>query len=97
MKKDKMSDVLRECFRELYLASTPSVNFDDLVANATINEYGEKDIPFNDHLISESKFYEILKSVLKKSNLTKWEKHIVEKECFLGCSPKFESDKNEIK
>jgi len=44
---------LMHCYRELYANATPSASFDELLKNATINDRGQKEIPFLDYEIEE--------------------------------------------
>ncbi len=59
---------LRECYRKLYKASTPSADYDELLKNATINENGQKVIDYNAHEICEYEFSEIMSDVIKEYN-----------------------------
>lgn len=91
MKITKEEKLMLECYRQLFAASTPPADFDELVENATINERGQKEIPFMDHEIDQKEFEEIVDSILKSSRLSKWRKEMVKRSVLLGCSPKFKS------
>ncbi len=60
MKQNKIDDALFDCYRELFANSTPKGDFDQLVENATINDRGQKEIPFDDYEIGEARFQEII-------------------------------------
>ena len=71
MKQNKIDDALFDCYRELFANSTPKGDFDQLVEDATINDRGQKEIPFDDYEISEAKFQEIIVDTLKKHKVPK--------------------------
>ena len=89
----KEEQLMLECYRQLFAASTPPADFDELVENATLNQFGQKEIPFMDYEIDEDKFIEIVDSILKKSRISKWKRDIIKRTVLLGCSPKFTSHK----
>ena len=49
MKQNKIDDALFDCYRELFANSTPKGDFDQLVEDATVNDRGQKEIPFDDY------------------------------------------------
>ena len=78
------------CYRELFANATPSASFDELLKNATTNDRGQKEIPFLDYEIEESKFDEIIDDTIKVYKI----KGAILKQSFkntilFGCSPKF--------
>ena len=83
-------NIILECYNLLYENSTPSINFNELMEKAELNEYGQKIIPFNDHCISEELFYEIINSISKKYKLNRTIKEKLITTLLLGCSPRFE-------
>jgi len=76
-----------ECYRELYLKSNPSADFDKLVENASLNERGEKEISFNDYVIDDNHLHEIIEKHAKKIK-PKWKQVRFKNTILLGCSPK---------
>ena len=79
--------IVEHCYIDMYRYSTPRGDFRELVKNAKLNESGEKDIPFNDYLIEQDKYYSILRfyqSFLKE----KYYKQVLSNQIHLGCSPK---------
>jgi hypothetical protein len=64
-KKNEELAVL-ECYRRLFKASTPSGNFDELMANAYVDEKGSKHIPFNDYEIEDEHMQSIIQDVIKE-------------------------------
>lgn len=80
---------IHECYKRLYKASTPSVDFDELVQNATINKLGEKVIDFNSYEIDHEMFSEIVKKVIKEYKIEIWKRQLFKNTIMLGCSPKF--------
>lgn len=89
MRQNKIDDALFDCYRELFANSTPVGDFDKLVENATINERGQKEIPFDDYEISEVRFQEIIVDTLKKHKVPKSLHHSFSVAIHLGCSPRF--------
>jgi hypothetical protein len=81
---------IMHCYRELYANATPPASFNELLENATVNEQGQKVIPFLDYEIEESKFDEIIDDTIKVYKI----KGTILKQSFkntilFGCSPKF--------
>lgn len=89
-RKEVLMDAIFDCFRNMYKASTPSGDFDELMANAPINERGQKDIPFMDYEISSQEYDKILDMFLndKKLKMTTLERKAFSQAIHLGCSPK---------
>jgi hypothetical protein len=77
------------CYTELYKQSTPSANFQELMDNATINETGQKEIPFLNYEIEEEVCDRIIGSIIKKYKFKDWEAKGFRASIILGCSPKF--------
>ena len=88
----KLKAIVLDIYRILYRESTPQADFDELVANATINERGEKEIDFMAYEISPSKFEFLMEAEIKKHKLTKREKGNIRSTIWLGCSPKYKYD-----
>jgi hypothetical protein len=86
---DKLEKVVLHCYKELYKMSTPSADFDELVKNASINQFGQKEIPYMDYEIEEALFHSILHKVLSKYKLDTWDIDRIKNTIYLGCSPKF--------
>lgn len=85
----KEEEAMRECYRKLYKASTPSADFDELLKNATINENGQKVIDYNAHEICEYEFSEIMSDVIKEYKIRTHRQDLFKNTILLGCSPKF--------
>jgi hypothetical protein len=78
-----------ECYRRLYKASTPSANFDELMAKAYVDENGMKHIPFNDYEIEDEYLRDIIEDVIKEYKI----KPAIRQQAFrltihFGASPK---------
>ena len=89
MKTNKIDEALWDCYRELFANSTPTGDFDKLVETATINEMGQREIPFDDYEIDEARFQEIIKETLAKHKVPKRLHQAFSIEIHLGCSPRF--------
>lgn len=88
----KEQKIIWQIYRELYKASTPSADFDELVNSAEKNKLGQKIIPFNDYEISLEDYQEIIESNLKGQRLTKLKKQAIRNSCALGVSPRFKKE-----
>ena len=84
----KTDKIMLDIYRELYLNAEPSADFDELVANAELNERGQKDIHFMNYEISQEKEEEIIEKHLKKSRLPLYTKKAIRIGILLGASPK---------
>lgn len=84
----KWDKVLHETYELLFKASEPSVDFNNLVENASINERGEKEIPFMDYEIDEDVMSGIMESQVKKYKMKPYDKRGFNIAIYLGCSPK---------
>lgn len=88
MKKDKEDEILLEMYRRAYKASTPSGDFDKMLAEAEINELGQKVIPFNDYECEMEVLEQIVKDVIKEYKVPKHRQEAFRVSFMLGCSPK---------
>jgi len=93
MTNKSIDKAIMYCYRELFANSTPSVSFDELLKNSTINQEGQREIPFMDYEIEESNFNEIVNDTIKVYKI----KGSILKQNFrntilLGCSPKFKKN-----
>ena len=80
-------ELVKETYRELYQNCTTPVNFDLLVEQAEIDEFGHKRIPYNKYFIDEVLAKEIIARNMKEMRLTKYEKQAFNFEMCLGCGP----------
>lgn len=87
MKKNKEEQLMWDCYRELFANSEPVGDFDELVESATINERGEKVIPFMDYEIEANRLEEITMKYAEKLK-PKWKQQRFKNSIYLGCSPK---------
>ena len=93
MKKDEK--IIHELYRRSFAASTPKGDWDELLANATTNDRGEKEIPFMDYECELDVMEQILTDVLKENRVPKWRRRQFETAFWLGCSPKTKITKDE--
>jgi hypothetical protein len=81
---------ITHCYRELYANATPPASFDELLENATVNEQGQKVIPFLDYEIEEDVFEEIVEDTIKVYKINRsYLKQSFRFTILMGCSPKF--------
>ena len=90
MTRKNIDKALMHCYRELFANATPPASFDELLKNSTVNDRGQREIPFMDYEIEESVFDEIVEDTTKLYKI----KHKILKQSFrntilMGCSPKF--------
>ena len=92
MKKHNWDKVIHATYKELYEHAEPSVDFDDLLINAEINERGQKIIPFMDYEISDAVMSEIMDAFKKEYHMSKRNQYMYDVTILLGCSPKSKFD-----
>lgn len=85
MTDKKLESIIHDIYVELYLNSTPPANFDELVANAKVNERGQKEIPFMDYYLPIEDMEKIIAKKCKKIN--KYWANKIRNTIFMGCSP----------
>jgi ABC-type iron transport system FetAB permease component len=84
-KEDK---ILWEIYKRLFAASTPKGDFEELVANAIIDDEGRRHIPFMDYVIEQDVMDNIIETVLKENRVRKDQRGKYKTSVYLGCSPK---------
>lgn len=88
MRRLNWHKIIHDTYVELYKNAEPQADFDELVKSATINELGEKVIPFDDYEISMSSVDSIIKSFIKRYKINKYMSEQYSRHIYLGCSPK---------
>lgn len=84
--KEKLWDICMDIYREMYIHSTPTADFDKLISNGVT----KNPMWFTDYILSLEKSESIINKHCTTHKLTKYEKSRVSQELYLGCSPKFE-------
>ena len=84
----KLEKIVWDIYRILYKESTPQADFDELVANATTNKRGEKEIDFMAYEIPHKMLEELMETEMSKHKLTKRDRYAIRVCVLLGCSPK---------
>lgn len=88
--KKKLTEVIKDIYRELYANATPPGDFDKIVEEAEVVD-GLKQIPYMDYEIDG----ELLEGIMRKhcliNKLSKSCRDAVRFEVLLGCSPKTKS------
>jgi hypothetical protein len=87
MKKSKIEKALLECYIEAYKNSTPSADFNELVANAKVDEDGRKVIEYKKYKCKHETMSEILEKKAKKYKLNERQIKVLNFNFWLGCSP----------
>lgn len=70
-RKNKLEKALHEMFVLAYQRAEPSADFDELVANAKVDENGKKDIGFNNYYLSMEDCQKVYDEVVEKYNIKK--------------------------
>ena len=65
-REKRIENAMLNCYRELFANSTPKGDFDKLMEEAELNEFGQKVIPFMDYECEAEVLEEILDSVMKE-------------------------------
>jgi hypothetical protein len=89
MKQEKIDQAILECYQELYKNSEPSADFSELVANAKINQFGQKEIDYMSYEIDEKLHNSIIESTIKKYKIKNLLATQFRNTINLGCSPTF--------
>lgn len=88
MKINKDTKVMLEIYRKAFAASTPIGDFDKLMSEAEINEFGQKTIPFMDYELDDDIAQKIINEVLKEYKVPKHKHQMFFTSYWFGCSPK---------
>jgi hypothetical protein len=86
---ERLDDALHEAYRRAYSASTPPADFDELLSRATLNEAGEKVIPYAEHVCDKETMQGILKDIYKEYKIPRIYRNSLSVNFWLGCSPNF--------
>lgn len=79
--------IMFDILRKMYLEAIPSVNFDELMEKAELNELGQKIIHFDNYFLSQKQQEEILEGVLKGKRFTNLKRQMIRNSIWLGPSP----------
>ena len=88
----KDGKIMYEIYMKLFAAATPPADFEELCANAIINEKGQREIPFMDYEMSQNDMDNIIMNVLKKHKVPKHKITAYKMGIYLGCSPRTKLD-----
>jgi hypothetical protein len=88
MKRKTDYEILLEIYRRVYAVSEPPADFDELVANAEVNERGEKQIKFLEYECEEAVMQRILDETIAKYKIKGHRAKAFAFSFWLGCSPK---------
>lgn len=89
---NREEQAILECYRRLFKASTPSGDFDKLLAQAEKNEINQKVIPFMDYEIEKNTFDNIIQDIFEEYNIKKQRQRFFKTAILLGCSPKIKNE-----
>lgn len=92
MRKLNWQKIIHDTYVELYNNAEPQADFDELIKDATVNDRGEKVIPFDDYSISRESMDLIIQSFIKRYKINEYMAGQYSMCIYLGCSPKNKSD-----
>lgn len=92
MSKKTNKLILHELYRRAFAASTPYGNWDKLLAEAVINDQGEKVIPYMDYECEGAVLEDIFHTVMKEYKVPKGVQNRFSFLFYLGCGPKTKFD-----
>jgi hypothetical protein len=87
-RKNNDEEIMHELFRRAFAVSTPPGDFDELMAKAETNEFGQKVIPFMDYECPHEVMEKILEDTMKEFKVPKHRISAFSFNFWLGCSPK---------
>lgn len=85
--KKPLRNVMFDIYRELYLNSEPSADFDYLVESAEVMEDGRKKIPYEDYEIDKDAMENIIHKHIYNNGLSENEQKSIRVAIYLGYSP----------
>jgi diphthamide synthase subunit DPH2 len=85
---EKDEKIMMEIYKRAYVAATPQADFEQLVANATLDEHNRKIIPYDDYELDDNVAKQIIEDVMKEFKVPKWKRQSYSMGYWLGCSPK---------
>jgi len=88
MSRHNWQKIIHDTYVELYKNAEPSVDFDELVKNAVINDRGEKAIPFDNYEMSMASMDSIIDGFQRRHKMNKHDGGMYSAAIYLGCSPK---------
>lgn len=88
MKRKTDYEILLEIYRKVYAVSEPPADFDELVANAELNKFGQKDIKFMNYQCDEAVMQQIFDETMTKYKIKGRKLNQFSFSFWLGCSPK---------
>ena len=86
-RRNRLQELIYECYRELYREAEPSANFDELLEAAPLDEWGRKVIQYNDYYLPREKFESIANKHKNKMKMNNMEEHSYEFMVYLGATP----------
>ena len=86
--KNNDEEIMHELYRRAFAASTPPGDFDELMAKAETNEFGQKVIPYMDYECPHEVLEKILEDTLTEYKVPKHRVNAFSFNFWLGCSPK---------
>lgn len=89
----KFTNAVINCLVEVYLNAIPKADFIKLMDDAEILPDGTKKIPFDDYIIDDTLFKDIVEKHIKQSKIPKYLRESFRFSLYLGPSPR--SIKNE--
>jgi hypothetical protein len=87
MNSEKYTKAVINCLVDVYQNAIPKANFIELMDNAEIGPSGEKKINYNDYIIDDDLFKEIVEKHIKLSKIPRYLRQSFRFSLYLGPSP----------
>lgn len=90
MPRKKLTDdeILMTIYRRVYAVSEPPADFDQLIAEAETNDFGQKVIKYLDYECDDEIMKKICDDTLDEFKIKGWKRKQFFNTFWLGCSPK---------
>ena len=85
----KANKIITEAYEEIYKKATPKADFNKLVKNAKLDEFGQRDIGFENYTMNALDYEAIISDLKVKYKLTKREIGGINTNLLLGATPRF--------
>lgn len=88
MRQSREEKIVFDFYRRIYKAATPSADFDELFANAPLDDDGRRHIDYNAYEVEEEIMEQIIKDIFKQYRVPVYRRKAFLFEFHLGASPK---------
>ena len=86
-RRKRLQQLVEDCYKELYKEANPSVNFEELLEKAPLDDLGRKIINYENYYLPKEKFEEIVNKYKSKMQMNKYEESSYNMAIYLGATP----------